>query len=207
VGAVKSQGIILGLSGLFFGVMLGWVLGSQQAAPPAPPPAPTQAAASSSQAPAPPPLDLQRAADLERQANARPDDSKVRGDLADLYFEAQRPDLAIPWYDAAIKVNRKNPQLHTDLALSLLYTNDVDRALKEIDAALAIDPRSLKALLSQGFIHAFGKRDLAGAVKSWEQVIKVDPSSVEAGEARRQLDSIKSAHPGVNGRRAGGKQL
>jgi len=131
----------------------------------------------------------------------------VRADLGDLYFEAQRHDLAIPWYESALKINRSNPQVQTDLALSLFYTNENDRALKQIDAALAVDPRHLKALLSQGFIRAFGKQDLPGAMKSWEQVIAVDPSSVEAGEARRQLDGLKGAHPGVAGNgRAGGKR-
>ena len=199
---MKSQGILLGISGMFFGVLLGWILGSQQVSGPGGSPAPPPAAASQA-----PPLDLERAADLERQATARPDDAKVRADLGDLYFEAQRHDLAIPWYERALKINRSNPQVHTDLALSLFYTNENDRALKQIDAALAIDPRHLKALLSQGFIRAFGKQDLAGAVKSWEQVIAVDPSSVEAGEARRQIDGLKSAHPGVAGNgRGGGKR-
>ena len=201
---MKSQGVLLGISGVLFGVLLGWILGSQQAAGPGGSPAPPPAAASQTQTP---PLNLERAADLERQATARPDDAKVRADLGDLYFEAQRHDLAIPWYERAIKINRSNPQVHTDLALSLFYTNENDRALKQIDAALAIDPRHLKALLSQGFIRAFGKQDLPGAMKSWEQVIAVDPSSVEAGEARRQLDGLKSAHPGAAGNgRAGGKR-
>jgi tetratricopeptide (TPR) repeat protein len=187
-----------------FGLLLGWILGTQQASGPGGSVAPPPAASSQPQAP---PLDLERAADLERQATARPADATVRADLGDLYFEAQRHDLAIPWYEAAIKINRSNPQLHTDLALSLFYTNEVDRALKQIDAALAVDPRHLKALLSQGFIRAFGKQDLPGAVKSWEQVIAVDPKSVEAGEARRQIDGLKSAHPAVAGNgRAGGKQ-
>jgi tetratricopeptide (TPR) repeat protein len=202
---MKSQGVLLGISGVMFGVLLGWILGSQQAPRSGGSPATPAPAASKAQTP---PLDLERAADLERQASARPADAKVRADLGDLYFEAQRHDLAIPWYEAAIKITKTNPQLYTDLALSLFYTNDIDRALKQIDSALAVDPRHLKALLSQGFIRAFGKQDLPGAMKSWEQVIAVDPSSVEAGEARRQLDGLKNAHPGAggNGKGAGGKR-
>jgi len=199
---MKPQGVWLGLAGVLFGVLLGWILGSQQPRGPAVP-----ASAASSPSPAPPPLDTQRAADLERQATARPDDAAVRADLGDLYSRAQRHDLAVPWYEAAVKLNRTDPQLHTELALSLFYLNEVDRALQQIDAALGVDPRHLKALLSQGFIRAFGKQDLPGAVKSWERVIAVDPSSVEAGEARRQLDGLKSAHPAATGNgRGGGKR-
>jgi cytochrome c-type biogenesis protein CcmH/NrfG len=204
---MKSQGVLLGISGVLFGVLLGWILGSQQASRSDGSTPGGAAPPSAAQSPQAPPLDTQRAADLERQAKARPDDATVRATLGDLYFEAQRHDLAIPWYEAAIKLDRTKPQVHTDLALSLFYTNEIDRALKSIDAALAVDPRHLKALLSQGFIRAFGKQDLPGAVKSWEQVIAVDPTSIEAGEARRQLEGLKSAHPAVSGNgRAGGKR-
>jgi cytochrome c-type biogenesis protein CcmH/NrfG len=204
---MKSQGVLLGISGVLFGVLLGWILGSQQASRSDGSTPGAAAPPSAAQSPQAPPLDTQRAADLERQAKARPDDATVRATLGDLYFEAQRHDLAIPWYEAAIKLDRTKPQVHTDLALSLFYTNEIDRALKSIDAALAVDPRHLKALLSQGFIRAFGKQDLPGAVKSWEQVIAVDPTSIEAGEARRQLEGLKSAHPAVSGNgRAGGKR-
>ena len=198
---VKSQGIIFGLSGLFFGVMLGWVLGSQQVAGPAAPPAPTQAAASSPQSPAPPPLDLQRASDLERQAKADPNNAALREQLGNLYFDAQRFDLAIPWYEAAIKLDKKNVNLSTDLAVSWFYENDVDRALKQIDYSLSLDPKHAKTLLNQGIFRAFGKQDLAAAGKSWEQVVAIAPTSPEGQRAREFLDGLKKAHPGA------GKQL
>lgn len=201
---MKSQGVLLGVSGVLFGVLLGWILGSQQPAGPAalPPQPPASAAASAN--PAPPPLDLQRAADLERQANARPADLAVRAELGDLYLEAQRFDLAIPWYEAAFKLDRRNVQVSTDLALSLFYNGDVDRALKQIDHSLSVNPRHTKALLSQGYMRAFGKQDLEGAAKSWEEVVAIAPVTAEGKQAQEYLDGLRSAHPRLGGK--AGKQ-
>ena len=199
--SVKSQGIVFGLSGLFFGVMLGWMLGAQQASSPVAPPAQTQASSASSQTPAPPPLDLQRASDLERQAKASPNDAAVREQLGNLYFDAQRFDLAIPWYEAAMKIDKKNVNISTDLAVSWFYQNEIDRALKQIDYSLSLDPKHAKTLLNQGIIRAFGKQDLDGAGKAWEQVVAVAPASPEGKRAKEFLDGLKSAHPGI------GKQL
>ena len=197
---MKSQGAWLGVAGVLFGVLVGWILGSQQAAPVvstsgmgAPEPAPSSSPAA--------PLDLQRAADLERQANARPADAAVRADLGNLYFDAQRFDLAIPWYQAALKINNRDVNVSTDLAVSLFSTNDVERALKQIDHSLSIDPRHAKTLLNQGIIRAWGKQDLAGAATSWEQVVAVAPTSPEGTQARQFLDGLKTAHKTVSGKR------
>jgi tetratricopeptide (TPR) repeat protein len=193
---MKSQGVFLGLSGALFGVLVGWILGSQQAGPAMPAAGPATAAQASPNQ-APPPLDLQRAADLEKQANARPRDAAVRAELGNLYFDGQRFDLAIPWYEAAMKLDRKNINVSTDLAVCFFQLNDNDRALKQIDVSLAIDPRHVKTLLNQGIMRAFGKQDLAGAAKSWEQVVAIEPGSAEGKRAREFLDGLKTAHPGI----------
>ena len=190
---MKRDAWIFGVSGAVFGVLVGWIIGSQRgAAPVAPSPQ-----ASAQQAPAArqaPQLDTQRATELEQQANARPNDAAVRADLANLYFDARRFDLAIPWYQAALKLEPKNVNISTDLAVSYYSTNDFDRALKQIDVSLAIDARHVKTLLNQGIIRAFGKNDLEGAAESWQKVVAIAPDSQEGRIAREGLEGIKSRH-------------
>jgi tetratricopeptide (TPR) repeat protein len=198
--AMKPQGVLLGVSGVLFGVLVGWILGSQRPAGPVTAPASVAAAAPGpGSGNTPPPLDIQRATDLERQANARPADAAVREALGNLYFDAQRFDLAIPWYEAALKIDRRNVNVSTDLAVSLFSTSEVDRALKQIDHSLSVDPRHAKTLLNQGIIRAWGKQDLDGAAKSWEQVVAVSPSSEEGKQAKQFLDGLKAAHKGAGG--------
>jgi hypothetical protein len=54
-------------------------------------------------------------------------------------------------------------------------------------------------MLNRGIVLAFGKQDLAGAAKAWEEIIKLSPDSPEGQAARRALDSLKGAHPNLNG--------
>ena len=177
-----------------FGLLVGWIIGSQQARPAPAPQVASQASSPSPQSnPAPPPLDLQRASALEQEAKARPSDAKVRSDLANLYFDAERFDLAVPWYEAAFKLNNRDINVSTDLAVSYYYTNNADLALKQIDQSLAIDPNHGKTLLNQGIIRAFGKRDLAGAQASWEKVVKVAPNTPEAVRAQQGLDGLRAS--------------
>jgi tetratricopeptide (TPR) repeat protein len=191
---MTREGVIFGISGTCFGLILGWIVGSQQGGPrpaigaaPAAQSAPAPAAAN---AQAPPPIDLQRAAALEQQAKAMPADAAVRAELGNLYFDGQRFDLAIPWYEASYKLDQKNINVSTDLAVSYYYTEQADKALAQIDKSLALDAKHATTLLNQGIIRAFGKQDFAGAIESWDKVITYAPNSPEAAKAR----TLKEAH-------------
>jgi tetratricopeptide (TPR) repeat protein len=205
---MTREAVIFGISGTFFGLLVGWIIGSQQgvARTGAGAPAVAQAApASPGNQQAPPPLDLQRVSALEQQAKTRPADAAVRAELGNVYFDAERFDQAIPWYEAALKLNPKDINVSTDLAVCYYYTNDADRALVQIGRSLAIDPRHAKTLLNQGIIRAFGKQDLAGALESWELVVTYAPDSPEAARARQGIDGLKSAHATDTGAAGAGR--
>ena len=205
---MTRDAVIFGIAGACFGIVLGWILGSQQATKPAAPPtttaAPAQAQAGNERPF--PELDVQRAATLEREAKARPNDAPVRVELANLYFDAGR-----------LRSGRIL-RVSTDLALCYLSLRQPDKALAQIDKSLAIDPKHLKTLLNQGIIRAFGKEDLAGAQESWEKVVKFGPNTPEAARAQQGLDGLRSAHSttstptpaptpaGRNGGRGGGEE-
>ena len=200
---MKRDAWTFGLSGAIFGVLVGWIIGTQRVAP-GPAPAPSaQAAAPSASDQNTPVVDAARVADLEAQAKARPTDATVRTDLANLYFDARRFDLAIPWYEAALKLEPKNVNVSTDLAVAYFSVNELDRALKQVDYSLAIDRKHVKTLLNQGIFLAMGKKDMEGAAASWQQVVAIAPDSAEARIARQGLDGIKGQHtpePGAKGR-------
>jgi hypothetical protein len=83
--------------------------------------------------------------------------------------------------------------------VSYYYVNQPDRALKQFDYSLSVDPRHTKTLLNQGIVRAFGKQDLQGATESWQRVVELAPDSAEGQAAKRALDSVRSAHPGGTG--------
>jgi tetratricopeptide (TPR) repeat protein len=196
---MRRDSLAFALAGTFFGVLVGWIIGTQQAAPAAPPaPAAETASTGATAAPAstPPPFDAAQATELERQASAQPGNSAVREELGNLYFDAERFDQAIPWYEAAFKLDPKNVNLSTDLGVAYYYTNQADRALAQFDRSLSLDPKHLKTLLNQGIVRAFGKQDLSGAAESWEKVVAIAPNSDEGLKAKQGLDGLRSAHQG-----------
>ena len=193
---MKSDSIAFGIAGIAFGLIAGWIIGSQQAPSRQPP-----AQATTAQAPAQANtraavIDEAKVTALKSVAEREPSNAKPRIDLGNLYFDAERYDDAITWYEAALKLAPKDVNLSTDLGVCYYYVNQPDKALAQFDKSLAIDPKHAKTLLNLGIVRAFGKQDLAGATKAWEQVMAIDPNSPEGQAAKRALDTLRSAHGG-----------
>jgi tetratricopeptide (TPR) repeat protein len=196
---MNKESVVLGIAGVFFGLLVGWILGSQSGARTSePPPAAAQAApgpAAPGAPSTPPPLDQARVDDLTRKAEAAPRDAALRAELGNLFFDAERYPDAIKWYEASLEIDGRNPNVSTDLGVAYYYANQADRALAQFDRSLAIDPSHAKTLLNIGVVRAFGKQDLAGATAAWQQVIARAPDSAEGRAARQMIDAVRSAHP------------
>lgn len=193
---MRSDSVVFGIAGIFFGVLIGWIIGSQQASGVAPVAAPAPAATPGAQGgqSSPPTFDESRAASLKATADRSPSDAEIRVQLGNLYFDAERYDEATRWYEAALTVDPKNVNASTDLGIAYYYSNQPDRALAQFDRSLAIDPRHSKTLLNIGIVRAFGKQDLDGAEKAWQRVLDAAPNSPEAEVAKKGLDGLRSAH-------------
>jgi len=146
------------------------------------------------QAPAPPPVNEEKVAELTKIANADSTNATVRTELGNLYFDSERFDLAIPWYEAAFKLTPKDPNLSTDLGVAYLYTDKPDLALAQFDKSLAADPKHLKTWLNIGIAKAMVKGDAKGGEAAWLKVIELAPGSEEAKKAQQGIDAIRGGH-------------
>jgi tetratricopeptide (TPR) repeat protein len=206
---MKSDAIAYGLAGILFGLIAGWIIGTQQAAtrPAAAPAALSQADPSTSPAGAASTraavLDQAQVNALTSVANHEPKNPKPRVELANLYFDAEKYDDAIKWYTDALKLNPNDVNVSTDLGVCYYYTNQADKALEQFDESLKLDSRHTKTLLNVGIVKAFGKQDLQGATEAWQQVLQIAPDSREGQAAKRALDSLKAAHPSIAGQKPG----
>jgi len=203
---MKSESIAYGIAGVAFGLIAGWIIGTQQAAPRVAP-APAQAAAAPAAA-APSEraaiLDETRVKALKSVAEQQPSNAQPRAELANLYFDAERYDDAVKWYEKAVALDPTNPDVSTDLGVCYYYTNQADKALLQLSHSLSIDPKHAKTLLNIGIVKAFGKQDLEGATQVWQQVVDLGPDTPEGQAAKRALDTLKSAHPGTGAPKPGG---
>jgi tetratricopeptide (TPR) repeat protein len=193
------------IAGVFFGLIAGWIIGTQQASMgprPAEPmaaaaPAPGDSQGAAPGTPEPAILDEQKVQALRNVADRDPKNAVARAQLGNLYYDAGRYPDAIKWYGESLALNPKDTSVSTDLGVSYYYNNQPDLAIKQLEHSLQIDPTHTKALLNMGVVRAFGKQDLKGATEVWRRLVEVAPDSPEGRKAREALESLASAHAGV----------
>jgi cytochrome c-type biogenesis protein CcmH/NrfG len=202
---MKAESIVFAIAGSLFGLIVGWILGSQQtistgrAVGPAAPQQQTgtqTAGGGQAQQPAQAPvLDENRVQAMRNVAEQNPRDPQPRVELGNMYFDAERFGDAITWYEEALKLNPADPNVSTDLGVAYYYTNQPDKAVAQFEKSLATDPKHTKTLLNLGIVKAFGKQDLSGAAAAWQQVVTLAPDSPEGQAAKKALEGLRSAHP------------
>ena len=201
---MTKESVALGVAGVLFGFLSGWIIGAQQARPASAPPPPAAAAAaaapaggaSAGQAPAEAhKLDQAKIDVLRKRAADNPRDAVVRAEIGNAYFDGERYPEAITWYEASLGLDAKNVDVSTDLGVSYYYANQADRALAQFERSLQIAPKHTKTMLNIGVVRAFGKQDLTGAASIWQQVVDIAPESAEGRAAKRMIEAVRSAHP------------
>ncbi|MCX6550928.1 MAG: tetratricopeptide repeat protein [Acidobacteria bacterium] len=199
---MKAESIVFGVAGACFGLIVGWILGTQQAPGRVvlPDAAPAAQAAPAGQTSVPaavaPVVNEAQVTALRTIAEKDPANVQSRVQLGNLYFDSERYQEAIRWYDEAFKLNPKDINVSTDLGVCYYYTDQADRAVRQLEDSLRLDPRHSKSLLNLGIVKAFGKQDIAGAAAAWQQVIAIDANSQEGQAAQRALANLQAAHPG-----------
>jgi len=205
---MKPDSIAFALAGVVFGLLAGWVVGAQYSSARAVPVVPAAASSAAPSAtppaqPAPPPLNERDVDKYRKLAEADPASVAPRVALANLYFDAERYNDAVKWYEDVMKLDARNADVSTDLGVTYYYLNQPDRALQQFAYSLTLNPQHTKTMLNLGIVRAFGKQDLEGATKAWQQVVDIAPDSPEGKAARRALDAMKNAHPDVAGQTPG----
>ena len=194
---MKPDSIAYVVAGMCFGLILGWVIGTQQvrsASPVAPAAAVAPPAETAAPAPRqPPPLDEAKVSSLTATLATNPKDAETMIQLGNAYFDAEKFDDAIKWYQSALAIDPANADASTDLGVSYFYTDRPDQALAQFERSLKIDPGHTKTMLNKGIVLAFGKQDLPGASAEWKRVVTLAPESAEGQAARKMLEGIATA--------------
>lgn len=199
---MRAESLVFAVAGILFGLLVGWMIGSQQARPTGVGVQPPEIASASSPpgantAQQPVRLDSGRVQELRTLADQNPTDPAPRVQLGNMFFDAEQYTEAIGWYESALTLNPDDPNVSTDLGVAYYYTNQPDRAISQFEMSLSADPKHTKTLLNLGIVKAFGKQDLAAAAKAWREVVALAPNSPEGQAAMKALEGIQSAHPGV----------
>ncbi len=114
---------------------------------------------------------------LVARLKEQPDDVEGWAMLARTYDVLQRHGDAVKAYEKAISLRKDDPALLADYADSLAVNNGGSlegEPMKQLDKALKLDPKNLKALALVG-TYAFNTKDYANAAKVWEKLVQVGP--------------------------------
>jgi tetratricopeptide (TPR) repeat protein len=119
------------------------------------------------------------AAKFYEQANKlKPDEQEPIVKLGNAFFDAEKFEQAEKWYQAALAKDPNDVDVRTDLGLTffLRTPRDIDRAIREYQASLSIDPDHEITL--QNLVIAYReKNDTENLQKAAERLRKVNPNN------------------------------
>ena len=113
-------------------------------------------------------------------------------ELGNLYFDSDRPKEAIDAYSRYLAAKPDNPDVRTDMGIMYRKLGQFDKALEEFKKAAQSDPKHVNSRYNIGLVLLHDKQDIQGAIKAWEEYLKVDPNSERSQRIRAQIEKMKT---------------
>lgn len=112
--------------------------------------------------------------------------------LGNAYFDTDQFDRAIETYSKTLAIDPQNADARTDMGIMFRRKGDSDRAIAEFKRAAGVDPRHVNSRYNLGIVLLHDKGDIKGAIKAWEDYLKVEPAGPRAENIRNQMAKLKS---------------
>jgi cytochrome c-type biogenesis protein CcmH/NrfG len=74
------------------------------------------------------------------------------------------------------ELDPKNTAIRTEIASCLYFDGDIEGALSALQESLHQSPTDANALFNLGLIRWKGKKDAAGAIAAWKELLKTNPN-------------------------------
>lgn len=171
--------VVSGIAGILFGIIVGYLVAAQPGRAAGPVAAGTVQPITAPGTQNPPATAVANDQELQAYRDILKNDPKnVRAatELGNKLYDAGRYADAIVYYEMSFKLDPKNVSLSTDLGTALWYSGKPDEALAQFEKSLAINPKHPQTLFNRGIVRMEGKKDPAGALKSWEELQQADPT-------------------------------
>jgi len=139
-----------------------------------------------------------KAATLIEKTKADPKNASLLIQIADIYQASHQFKEAAGYFDRALKIDPKNVSARTNLASCIYYSGDVDGALSQLDQALKYNPKDANSLFNLGMIRYQGKKDSAGAIAAWKELLKTNPNLDRKPIVEKMIAEAKGTSDGKN---------
>ncbi len=113
-------------------------------------------------------------------------------ELGNLYFDTNQAKEAIEVYRQYLAIKPDNADVRTDLGIMYRKTGEFDKGIEEFKKAAQIDPKHVNSRYNIGIVLLHDKGDIKGAIKAWEDYLKVDPNSERGQRIKSQLEKMKT---------------
>merc|ERR1712032_1320843 len=131
-------------------------------------------------------LDKKKADALAYQDDTKAEEAKQQGNT---HFRNKKWPQAVEAYEEAVKRAPKNATIRNNLAASLCKIMDFNGAKREIDVALELDPKYVKAWTRKGDIEVLMKENHK-AMESYKSGLKFDPDNIACKEGLRKVTTM-----------------
>ena len=128
-------------------------------------------------------LEKKKADALAFQDDDKAEEAKQRGNE---FFRNSQWAKAVEAYEEAVKRAPKNPTIRNNLSAALCKIMDFSGAKRQIDEALELDPKYVKAWVRKGDIE-FVVKDFHKAMESYKKGLEIDPENKACMEGLRKV--------------------
>jgi len=130
-------------------------------------------------------------APLLERLQQNPADEAAMVALGNAYYDSDRWEEAVPWYEKALQATPENTDVRTDLGTAYFYSGDLAKAKEQWSKVLEQDPDKVQAHYNMGLLYLHqSPADTESAAREWETVIKLAPGTEEAESAQERLTSL-----------------
>jgi tetratricopeptide (TPR) repeat protein len=152
-----------------------------------------ETAASQMPADHPSPEIIEKLMALQQQIAGDPQNPDYLAQMANLYYDMQKYDKAIEYYQQSLNIRPGDASVETDLAASFHYLGQSDKALETLDKILEYQPGFPQAMFNKGVILAHAKNDVQGAIKVWDDLLQTNPDFSQKANLQQMIRQLKTA--------------
>lgn len=118
---------------------------------------------------------------LEQAVTRNPSDVRAWTQLGHVYFDAGQFKNAIRSYKKSLALNPENADVWTDLGVMYRRNKEPFEAVAAFDQANKIDPSHEISRFNKGIVLMHDLNDSEGALKAWEDLVKINPLAKTPG--------------------------
>ncbi|MBI5375256.1 MAG: tetratricopeptide repeat protein [Candidatus Schekmanbacteria bacterium] len=119
-----------------------------------------------------------------------PENSQLRVQLGNAYFDNGQFDKAITEYEKALEKIPNDADVRTDFAICYRNMGNYDKAVQEFEKAAASNPMHVNSRYNAGVVYYYDLKNYPKAKEVWESYLKIAPNDQRAGEIQKLLMDI-----------------